>query len=250
MAARLQPVLFIPDTHRPYHDKRAWSLVLKAARALKPEIIVSIGDFADFYSVSSHSKNPARVANRKMEVADVNRGLDELDALGAKRKEFIEGNHCQRLSRYLADRAPELFGLVGTPELLHLKKRGWSFTPYKDHTKIGRLHLTHDVGASGRNATFKALDTFQHSVVTGHSHRLQYVVEGTATGESKLSGMFGWLGDAKAVDYMHRFNDRKNWALGFGIGYHDTKTGVCYLTPVPIVRYTCVVNGQLFEAGR
>lgn len=244
---KLQPMLFVPDTHRPYHDERAWQLMLKAARALKPKIIVCLGDLADFYSVSSHSKSPARAANLEYEVADVNKGLDELDALGATRKEFIAGNHCDRLSRYLADKAPELFGLVDIPGLFRLKARGWRYTPYKAHTKIGKLHLTHDVGAAGRNAVFKALDTYQHSVVTAHCHRVQYIVEGNAVGEHKLSCMFGWLGDAKAIDYMHQVSVAKNWSHGFGVGYHNPANGICYVTPVPLVRYTCVVNGQLFE---
>lgn len=248
--AKLQPILFVPDTHRPFHDKKAWGLMLKAAKALKPEIIVCIGDLADFYSVSSHSKSPDRSASLEVEVADVNRGLDELDALGAKRKLFLAGNHEDRLSRYLADKAPELFGLVGIPELLRLKERGWAYTPYKSYTKLGKLHLTHDVGVGGRNAAFKALDVFQHSVASGHVHRLQYFVEGTATGEHKLSCMFGWLGSAKDVDYMQRINVQKNWALGFGVG-HLAANGVVYVVPVPIIpigrKYTCVVNGQLFE---
>ena len=245
--ARLEPMLFVPDTHRPFHDKRAWRLMLKAAKALKPEILVCLGDLADFYAISSHSKNPSRATSFDQEIDDVNVGLDELDALGAKRKEFIAGNHEFRLERYLADRAPELNGMVSIAKAFRLKERGWTYTPYKAHTRIGKLYLTHDVGVAGRNAVFKALDTYQHSVATGHSHRLQYIVEGNAIGEYKVSCLFGWLGDARAVDYMHQVNVRKNWALGFGIGYHNPKNGVCYVTPIPIIKYTCVVNGQLFE---
>jgi hypothetical protein len=56
----IEPVLFVPDTHRPFHDRRAWRLFLTVARDLKPKTIVSIGDFADFFGVSSHSKDPRR----------------------------------------------------------------------------------------------------------------------------------------------------------------------------------------------
>lgn len=249
--ADLKPILIVPDTHIPFHDARAWELLLKVGKALKPHYLVTIGDLADFYSVSSHSKDPRRVTQLDAELEEVHKALDQLDALGAKDKRFIAGNHCDRLTRYLQDKAPELFNVVGIPELLKLKERGWDYTPYKQDTKIGKLHLTHDVGVAGRNATFKALDTYMHSIVTGHTHRLQYIVEGNAVGEYKVSAMFGWLGDAEKVDYMHRVNVLKNWTLGFGVGYVDEKSGVVYLTPVPIIKvkdtYTAVVNGKFYS---
>lgn len=221
--------------------------MLKVGKAFRPTHLIVMGDLADFYSVSSHSKDPRRIAHLDEEVDDVNRGLDELDALKATSKKFIAGNHEDRLTRYLQDKAPQLFNVVSIPELLRLRERGWTYTPYKSDTKLGRVHFTHDVGNAGRNATFRALDTYQHSVVTGHTHRLQYVAEGNAVGEYKLSAMFGWLGDRSKIDYMHRASVNKNWALGFGVGYVHPKSGVVYLTPVPIVSYTCVVNGEFYK---
>lgn len=253
-SSRLEPLLLVPDTHRPYHDKTAWALMLKAARQLRPKHIVTIGDFVDFYSVSSHSKDPRRVNQLDVEIADVRIGLDELDALGARHKHYVGGNHGFRLERYLQDKAPELFSTINVPALLGLKERGWTYTPYKDSMRIGKVFFTHDVGAAGRTSTFKAMDTFQHSVVTGHAHRMQYIVEGNAIAECKVSAQFGWLGDASKVDYMHRVNVNKNWALGFGVGYLDPASGIVYLVPVPIVPvkgyYTCVVNGRLHREKR
>lgn len=243
----LEPILFVPDVHRPYHDKRAWRLFMQAARAFGPKHIVIIGDFADFYAVSSHSKDPRRALKLDAEVKDVRRGLDDLDSLNASgRKIYIEGNHCDRLRRYLQEKAPELFDVVDIPGLFELEKRRWEFVPYKQYTKLGAVHLTHDVGPSGRYSVYRCLETFQHSVVTGHSHRLAYVVEGDATGEPRVSAQFGHLLDVDSTDYMHRHRANKDWGRGFGIGYLDSKTGYVYLVPVPIVNYTCCVNGQLF----
>lgn len=244
---RLKPILIVPDTHRPYHDKKAWKLMLMVAAFIKPSILVVLGDFADFFSVSDHSKDPNRAMQLDKEIADVHKGLDELGALGATEKHFIAGNHEDRLQRYLQDRAPELFNLVSIPELLKLKKRGWTYTPYKSDLRVGKVHFTHDVGHAGRNSVFQCMDTFQHSNVTGHTHRLAYIVEGNALGEHKLSTQLGWLGDVKKADYMHQVKANKNWALGFGIGYLDPQSELVYITPVPIVNYTCVVNGKLFK---
>jgi hypothetical protein len=243
----LEPLLLVPDSHHPYADMKAWGLMLKVGRALKPQHIYCIGDLLDFYSVSSYSKDPARKASLGAEVAAGNEAMDALDALKAKHKTFIAGNHEDRLQRHLQDKDPQLLEFVDVAKLLRLKERGWKYVPYRSHCKLGKLNLTHDVGNAGRFSTYKALDTFQHSVVTGHAHRMSYVVEGNAVGEVKLSAQFGWLGDASKVDYMQKINVLKNWALGFGIGYFDAATGIVYMTPVPIVNYSCVVNGRLFK---
>jgi predicted phosphodiesterase len=245
---RLAPVLVVPDLHAPYHDEHAWQLMLDVARDLKPEVIVCIGDLADFYAISAHSKDPTRATKLQDEVRVVREKRAELDALGAVRKIFCEGNHCYRLGRYLRDKAPELFGIIDVPGVLGLDEAGWEFIEYRNHKRRGSVHYTHDTGASGRYATFKSLDTYQHSVVTGHTHRLVYVVEGNAVGDAKLSASFGWLGDVNQIDYMHRAKAKKDWALAFGVGYEDTQTGHTFLVPIPIVDYRCVFNGKLYKA--
>lgn len=243
---RLQKILFVPDTHIPYHDTKAWALMLKAAKAFKPDIINIQGDFADFYAVSSHSKNPNRRRNLEWEVDQVKQGLDDLDALGAKVKKYVSGNHEDRLERYLMDKAPELFNMVTIPDVLELRKRGWTYVPYKSDTRIGKLYSTHDTGCAGRNAVFSNLNTYQHNVVTGHTHRMAYIVEGNAKGEAHLSASFGWLGDVKQTDYMHRIKSARDWALGFGTGYL-AENGVVYVTPHPIIGYTCLVEGKFYK---
>jgi hypothetical protein len=239
-------MLLVPDTHRPFHDERAWNLMMKAARFLKPKDITIIGDFGDFYSVSDKRKNPLRPQLLEHELRDVRQGLDDLDSLGAKTKRYIAGNHEHRLERYLEANAEALYETDCIPGKLGLKGRGWEYTPYLEHCAIGKLYLTHDVGTAGRMAVFKASDAFEHSVVTGHTHRMQYVVEGNALGTMRVSAMFGWLGDAKRADYTHMVR-KKDWPLGFGVGHLDEKTGFVYLQPVPIVEYTCCVNGKLFR---
>lgn len=244
----LEPVLVVADAHRPYYDRHWWDLLLQVGHAIRPKHIVIIGDFADFYSVSAHDKNPERAHHFDEELEDVERGLDELDALGATDKLYIEGNHEDRLRRYLM-KSPELSGRrISTPALLRLAERGWEFVPYKDHAVRGSMHYTHDVGTAGRTAVFRALETYQKSVVTGHTHRLAYVVEGSATGECKLSAMFGWGGDVEQVDYMTKAVARKNWALGFGVGWYDPASGFTYLVPVPVVHRTVCVSGVLYRS--
>jgi hypothetical protein len=248
--SRLKTVLLVPDCHHPYADRDAWELMLDVARDIQPEVLVCIGDFADFYAVSFHSKDPGRRLVFREEIEYVRERRQELDDLGAKEKEFIEGNHEYRFTRYLMDKAPEMFGVVATDSLLQLTENGWNFTPYRQHVQRGKLHYTHDTGSAGKYAVYRNLDTYGHSVVAGHTHRLAYIVEGNAKGDVRLSASFGWLGDVDRVDYMHRAKAARDWALGFGVGYEDTHTGHTFWVPIPIVDKRCVVNGKLYKAPR
>jgi predicted MPP superfamily phosphohydrolase len=237
----------VPDTHSPYHDKKAWALMMKAAKEFKPDTIAHMGDLGDFYAVSSHSKDPKRIRHLKDEIIEVRKLRQELDDLKPKRKIFIEGNHENRLERYLQDKAPELFGLVSSDDLLELSENNWEYIPYRESAKIGKLYITHDTGASGKYTTMRALETFQHSVVIAHHHQFQYMILGDATGEYCVGAQFGWLGDSSKVDYMQQVKVAATWALGFGVGYHDTKTGIVYLVPCPIVDYTVCVEGKIYK---
>ncbi len=245
---RLSPGLIVPDVHAPYHDRRAWELMLSVARELRPETIVVIGDLVDFYSVSAHSKDPNRAFKLEAEVESGVALLGQLDDLGATKKVFTEGNHENRLERYLRDKAPELYGMAALSDFLVLEENGWVLVPYQQHIKLGKVYYTHDAGKTGRYSTYQTLDAFQHSVVFGHSHRMSYVVEGDATGASKVGAQFGWLGDVSKADYMHRVKANRDWATGFGVSYTDHQTGHTFLTPIPIVQGRCVFNGRLYVA--
>lgn len=246
----LEKILLIPDTHLPYHDKQAFDLMLKAGKAFKPDHSIILGDFADFYGVSSHSKDPNRSLKLVEEMDAAKAGLDQVKAIGAKNNVFIAGNHEDRLERYLRDKAPEIFNYISIPRILELKEKGFSYTPYKQSYKIGKLNLTHDAGNAGRYAHYKSLDTFQHNVIIGHTHRLGYAVEGNAQGERHVTAMLGWLGDVTQIDYMHQVKAAKDWSLGFGIGYLDPSTDVVYVVPVPIIKYTCLIEGKLITLDR
>lgn len=245
---RLQRVLFIPDCHIPYHDVRAFECMLKAAHEFKPDKVVLLGDFLDCYSVSDFSKDPARGYKFKDELNAGSAALSNLGDLGAKEKIYIFGNHEDRLDRFIADKAPQLHGLVSIENSLALKARGWKTISYKDHFKLGELFITHDTGRSGRYAIYQSMADFGDNVIIGHTHRLSYVVEGTARGTAHVGASFGWLGDFNKVNYMHTIRAKRDWAHGFGIGYMEPGTGVVHVQPVPIVNGKCVLEGKLVRS--
>jgi len=240
---------FIPDMHWPYADLRYWALIMKVMRWWRPHGIVILGDFLDFWAISFHSKDPARRAKGNMEdeIAEGNRRLDELDSIGAKDKQYISGNHEYRLERYIQEKCPELHKLVpSVPEALRLEKRGWKFTPYKQHTRIGKAYVTHDVGVSGKYAHYRAADNYQKNIITGHTHRAGSTISGNVAGETHFSMMCGWGGDVEAADYAQQ-SQKKDWVKSAGIGYFKPD-GVFFGYIVPMVNYECVIDGKLFTA--
>jgi predicted phosphodiesterase len=231
-------ILIVPDVHAPYHDQRAWELLLRVRDELKPGRIICTGDFFDFYAVSSHRKDPRRAQMLRDEIAIAGKMMKELSP-----DVFIMGNHEDRLERYLCDYAPALMGLVGFEELVMAP----TLVQYKDFYQLGKVAFTHDLDYTGPYVAQRALSDAQHSIVVGHAHRLSMCVEGDINGTPKVSACFGWLGDADKADYMHRLKAKRQWSLGFGIGYQQ-EDGVVFLEPVPIVDYSCKV-GSLIVKG-
>jgi hypothetical protein len=234
--------LIIPDLHAPYHDERAWRLALKVGRFLRPDVIVTLGDFIDNYCVSGHRKNPKRARELSYEVDNARARLRELETLGARKKHFLGGNHEHRLERYLCDRAPELYGMVTIDELLRLKPNGWKYVHYGQTLRLGDTSFTHDLGKCGENAPNKARDTYRTHAVIGHVHGMRLDYKGGLVGAA-----FGWLGSLEHADYMHGAEAGYRWQHGVGIGYLDGR-GRMHLTPVAFLDGKCVVNGTLLSA--
>lgn len=236
----------MPDVHAPNHSVTAMVAFLKAAVEWKPHILVILGDFADFDSVSLHEPDEVKKTLLREEAAACKGLLDLIRRACGKQLErciFIEGNHEQRLSRYIARRAPALWESVDVRSLLGLLD-GWEFVPYRSSFRLGRLHLTHDTGKAGKNAHRQSAAAHLGSTIIGHTHRMAYDVTGTFDGMPYLSAMFGWLGDPKlAGDYTHEANAAE-WAHGFGTGIM-LPNGIIHVQPVPIIAGQCVVGGKL-----
>jgi predicted phosphodiesterase len=240
----LSRILIIPDVHCPFEDKRAFELMLKAGQHFKPDIIVTLGDFIDCYSVSAHSKDPRRVSQLETELSAARARREQLDQLGAKVKHAVLGNHEHRLERYLCEHAPALFSTVDIADLLGYAASGWQVTPYRQHVKIGKVFVTHDVGQAGQYAAFRAGAAFEGSVIIGHTHRMTSGHFGNAQNERHVAMSMGWLGDAEHADYMHRIQAVRDWQLGFGIA-HMERDGTVHPRQCPIVNYRVTVDGRL-----
>ena len=243
----LEVIGVLPDTHAPFHDQRAWRLTMKVMRWLRPKQIVHLGDWQDFYAVSAHSKDPRRALDLEYEIKEGRKLIRQVANIAPTI--YCAGNHEARLSRFINDKAPELHELVTTENLLELGKMEVRYIPYRTSYRIGCMRFTHDVnGKAGKNAVVGSLEAMGHNVCIGHIHRISYHVNGDLEGERHVGISVGWLGDLRAIDYMHRDTVTKDWALGFGIAHHDPSTGYVSIQAVPIMpNYSVVVYGKSFS---
>lgn len=245
----LQCWIVLPDCHIPFHSRPAWNVVMKIARALKPYGIATIGDLADFLSVSTHPRTPAQLRWQfKDEVTEVNACIDELDALGCTEKKFFCGNHENRGQRLALKQAIGLYDSMDPEYLFRLKERGWEYFPYQQHARIGKLNLVHDVGFCGKYAAWQNGAAFEASTIQGHTHHASLVYFGNAVGEHHVSATIGWLGDPAYAGYMAAVKTTRNWQHAFGLAYVETDTGNTHFKIVPIIEGRAEVNGQLFAA--
>jgi len=250
----LKTALIIPDCHIPYHDQCAYQLMLNVARDLSIDEIVILGDFADFYAISSHGRHPLLMHTLKHEVELVNSKLDELDILFPRaQKYFIEGNHEHRLERYLSNMASALFGVTETRTLFNLDKRSmWHFLDYGPnqlHSVLGSyLKARHEpVASSAKLTAARALC----SLVYGHIHRIEQSHMVGIEGIDHVAFSVGWLGD-KTQDLIFGYvKGHHQWQLGFGLVYVDPETKYFYHQKIHILtngrRYSCVANGKLYS---
>ena len=244
----LERILAIPDTHIRSVDETAWAVMLNSARLFRPHRIIILGDFLDMHSTSRHAKDPNRDMQLEVEIEAANAALDQLDSLGATHKHFLEGNHEENLERYLMEKAPALFNVVSISKLLRLEERGWTFTRYRQHLKVGKVFYVHDTGSSGALAHIKSRDAFGGSVVQGHTHHAGASYAGTAKGDAHVGISSGWLGRFEDANYAHDIQKRRAWMHAFTLGWMEPD-GVTHLQLVPIINGKACVNGQLVTAA-
>ncbi len=250
MTKKAQRVFLLPDVHAPYHDARAFRCALRVIAGGGFHTVVCLGDFADFAAVSSHPKDPSRLLPFDAEVLGVNKALDQLDAAckkgRVKAKLYLEGNHETRLKRYVLAIAPELRTFVDWRDMLHLDRRNWAMTPYKESIEIGHLRLSHDFGRAGVNAARESCRDMGGSVAFGHTHRMQVHYQGQLDGSRHVGATLGWLGDPEAIDYRHKDAVRRDSVHGFGV-VDVLANGWFWLQSVPIIEGVAVVNGVVFR---
>ncbi len=251
----IKTALIIPDTHRPFYNRKAYNLMLEVALYLGVHEVVLLGDYCDFYSVSRFVRHPKVGTLLVEEVESVRTGLDELDRLFPQAKKvYLSGNHEARLETYLVDRAPGLFGVTECRTLFQLEQRPlWTWIEFsrgQQYQVLGSpLRAFHrPLASTPKGHIARSLV----SSVYGDIHKIEESRAVGLDGQHYVAFCPGWLGDvsSRVFDYMPSV---PQWQLGFALVEIDVASGSknpsqdFYTTIVEIKNNKAIVGGKIFK---
>lgn len=244
--------LILPDLHRPFHNGKIFNKILQLISDIGTNLygINLCGDYLDLYTLGSYNADSLgllRGIDLGFEYEDGNEGLDALESATHKgvKLQYLFGNHEDRYLREVnkGDRAKYGDALKSPVEALKLSERGYEFkTNWKDDffTLGKHLDIIHGIYTNVHSAK-KHLDMTNHSVMFGHSHRIQAHHSG-----DRASFNIGCLADIKnkVFNYMPRF--QKNvWANGFAM-VHINDNGEYFAEQVNIWNDSFYARGRIY----
>ncbi len=249
--AHRSKVFFFPDVHFPHEDKAALAAAENLCRHIEPDLIVLLGDLLDCYAVSRYDKDPRRIGSLQEEF---DQGLAFLRRLRENHPEaeivYKEGNHEERLQKFLWSKAPALASLrcMELSEQLELEDLGIQYIKAAERYSLGALTVTHGhvVRTGSGNSARGEMTKRASSGISGHTHRLGHVMHTNGNGTA------GWV-EAGCLcsfeaDYIGDY--APDWQHGCVIGHQITAHDVdrIDLQIVPIINGVAHYQGDLITA--
>lgn len=242
--------LIIPDLHIPFHDPNAVNLTVKVANKIKPDRIIQVGDFYDFYSVSKFDKDPKRIDTMQDELdvgykvwKSIRKAVPKAEIL------YLEGNHEYRLRKYLW-RHPELHSLdvLKLENVLRIKELKIDFYKNKDTLYLkNNLIATHGANDDGcklsQHSGYSAKNTLERigtNGISGHTHRLASHYKTT------FDKQYEWHESGCLCDLDPEYMKKPNWQHGFVVVNYGKKGFDIKVIPIK-EGYWCFVNGKEYR---
>ena len=250
----MKTALILSDVHVPFEDKRKYALALDIARINLNNIeeIILLGDFADTFTLMSHKKDISLKKNIPnfliQELEKVCMRLDELDdKFKGIKKIYIEGNHENRLYRYIRDNASEFFGLIDFPSIFNIEKRkDWSWISYSPdqfyNILDSNLFARHEpIGPNARTTAQRSMT----NVIFGHIHRAEHFQTVSLSGQKFNAYSCHWLGN-KNTQAMQYVKNHHQWSNGFAV-INVKKKNDFTVEQIPIFDdNTCIFRGKIY----
>jgi len=222
-------MLTFMDVHIPYHVVEALELMFDFAHDKEIDSILINGDLIDFYGVSRWNKTPDK-PKVKEEIEMAKEFFAVLRDLYPTIPIYYKlGNHEDRWDAYLAQKAPEIFGIEAFSlyELLGLAQFDIQLIKSKQLIKFGKLNIVHghEFGESIFSPVNPARGLFLRakcSTLCGHHHQSSAHHENTVNGESMACFTVGCLCDLKPEYRPFAFT---KWNHGFAILERTSESG-------------------------
>jgi len=217
-------VAFLSDIHLPFEQTKLLNKTIEILKYEKPDIIVLGGDIIDFYTVSNWliDKTSIQITQELNRIQEFLSNLRK--AFPKKKMIYIEGNHEERLYKYVLKRAdtfaPLLNYNLSVPSLLKLEK--FKIFYINEPFKIGKLYYLHghEKKTTGQvvHIALTLLRWLNRSFICGHFHKFQYFPQKEIDGNMKSGFVNGCLFDINKMPTPYEKINLQQY--GFSIVYY------------------------------
>lgn len=160
------------DFHVPFFNKKFLKLFLDVCK--EADEIILLGDFMDFYSISTFDNKLSRADDLDYELTMGREILQNIRARNEKASiKFIKGNHCERMEKFLLrgkNRAISNLRCLDIDALLDFKKYNIELVESIKYMPYPNICFTHGSRVSLNPAQGEAL-SYMCSGFSGHCHR-------------------------------------------------------------------------------
>lgn len=230
-------VLYLPDQHIPYHDIRANTIAIDRGVKDGVDTVIMTGDVLDLHKVSKYQPDP-RKRDIMQEFEAAKDYLESLrEAFPYAKLLWLKGNHCQRLEKFLLEKAYELWKdpYYHLEERLELNKYRIEIFSDKQIIKAGNLNVTHghyiiNSPWGSVNPAKTVYDKTGKDYLIGHVHKHFEFKKIDADGRLTRCYTMGCLSEIRP-DYNPIVS---NYMHGFAIQEIDPNTGEYELDNVHI----------------
>lgn len=224
----------VPDSHGAHIDIPARDAFLRDLRILQPREIVWLGDHLDCggtFNTNQRNYTHEMTESYEDDVEACNRLFDATQKAAPDAVNYyIEGNHEAHIERWASrvfQSHKDAVGYVercGPQAVLKLKERGFKYylrsqmymgLSVPGIIRLGKCHFVHGISFA-KNAAAVHLARVGESVVFGHVHRVQSVVERTVSSEGFGAWCPGTLAKLQPL-YMH--TGPTSWSHGYGLQF-------------------------------
>lgn len=240
-------IIIVNDTQIPFQDPKTLQAVHKFWDDFNPDLEVYNGDIIDFYSISSFDKNPTRAFKLQDELDDSYAWLfSRAEANPNARRIFIEGNHEDRLRRFLWKEAADLSSLrvLNFEELMRFKELGMEDLTYMSVLDFLGFRIQHGWKASGGSTPWPInVGRFMaqkegSSGLCGHTHRASIYCWTTSRGSHS------YVENGCLCRFDLEFAPFPNWQQAFTYG--EVKNGKVHTKLVQIYPDGFIANGEFY----
>ena len=240
-------IIIVNDTQIPFQDPKTLRAVHKFWDDFDPDLEVYNGDIIDLYSISSFDRNPTRAFHLQDELDESYAWLfSRAEANPNARRIFIEGNHEDRLRRFLWKEAADLSSLrvLNFEELMRFDELEMEDLTYMSVLDFLGFRIQHGWKASGGSTPWPInVGRFMaqkegSSGLCGHTHRASIYCWTTSRGSHS------YVENGCLCRFDLEYAPFPNWQQAFTYG--EVKNGKVHTKLVQIYPDGFIANGEFY----